>query len=123
MASQAIRRNWKRKSFRKDLQISSKKFDLAPVSDQDLYRFSVAEHDELACVLYRPEPASPDFPEEPIAADKAFHVADLPPNDSAFSRSLGRKHLHNPAIRGQFCEQGHAVTSCPHSAGPRLTPG
>jgi hypothetical protein len=90
----------KTKSFRKDLQISSKKFGLAALSLQDVNVLPVAKHHNLPGILYRAKAATAHFVQEPLPSHQPVHISQVTAHDATFGHGAGGKQLSDPAIRG-----------------------
>jgi hypothetical protein len=77
------------KSFRKDLQISSKKFGPGARSKQDANVVPIAENHDLPRILNSPVAAPLHLAQEPLASDQSFDICDTAADYAAFGDCAG----------------------------------
>jgi hypothetical protein len=86
------------KSFRKLLQISSKKFGLFAASEQDADVVCIAENDNLPGVFNGAKAAARHFVQKSLSPDQAFNIRARAADNSPFGDGAGREQLDDPAV-------------------------
>ena len=70
----------------------------AVVSEQQVHRAGMADHDELVSGLQEMKPPLPYFGDEPVAANLTVYPRDIATDDMAIRR-FGRENQRDPGFR------------------------